>query len=151
VNTRQVDTQQNALYAAESLVWWGRRFHTDAEAQEYVDGVLASPFWQRRNRHYWGVRVSVALTPDANRGHIRISGTSIVMALPNHALNERYVLHELAHVLTHRLGEPHGSQFARVYMLLVAARLGREHARTMQRCYLAHGVKWKVCSSPEQA
>lgn len=128
-------TQQEALYAAEreALGSRGVRFPNFAAVQAYVAGITDSEWWAER------CPVQACVEVHSSAGDSNWAGWS------NHEehavwvnLEQRVVLHELAHLLTPRQG--HGPGFARVYLELVREHMGFHAYGALRAAFSAHGV-----------
>lgn len=141
--TDVIDFQVRQLYAAEATLW-GSRFSSLDDVQAYVDRVVGSRSWSMRRSEITSVRVVAPrqLGLDGSRGHVLFRSGKWYLALPTRCRFERYVLHELAHLLAFRPGEAyHGPRFARQYLLLVQREMGSEAAEHLQRKFVEHGVR----------
>lgn len=111
---RQVD-----VYRAEdaALAGWGRRFSGWAEAQRYVDELLAGDWWGDR----WPEvdRVVVGRSRSRRWDGYAVPGAGEVRLA---ARREPVLLHELAHVVTP--GDGHGGAFVAAFCDLVRHRMG---------------------------
>lgn len=162
----------NRQYAAE---WIVRHLHpvprldgTQKAAQQYVDRITRSAWWQRtcpaswlgdHNRHtrYFDDskpprRVLVAAT--------RGTGGSTMYALVTHRgnlmpeirlgrddglKNPWIILHEMAHIMAMSAEhQGHGREFARFYLLLVRRWLGPDAAAALRAAYAQEKVKYRA-------
>ena len=111
--------RQLAVYAAEpaALAGRGRVFRGPADAQRYVDALVATDWWVAR----WPQveRISVGRTRSRRWAGYTVEGTAdIRLASPTEAV----LLHEVAHVVTP--GDGHGEAFVAALLALVRERMG---------------------------
>lgn len=114
--------QQHELYAAERSTPSGKPFASLEDIQRFADDLRETWWWEQ---FYWMVsRVEVG--PARRNGNASVGwydspkAAGRIEMLPVH-WNEKYVLHELAHVLASARFESqaHDPYFARVYLELV--------------------------------
>lgn len=114
--------EQHAVYKAqESLVGHGRVFRDIPEAQDYVDCVTKTLFWQLNWPHADAVRV-VRWT--SRQWAACASRKEQAILLTKEGLTERTVLHELAHIACEDDEDAHGECFVRIFLSLVREFMG---------------------------
>jgi putative metallohydrolase (TIGR04338 family) len=138
--------QQDQLYAAEAAAPFGRTFATEEELQSWVDGL--------RDNRYWQVlypqvrRVDCFKRARAGKESVgwfeRDRACGVIEMSPTH-MNQRVVLHELAHVLAAaRYGSTsHDPFFARVYLELVAV-FYPEGYLPLYESFAARGIEFDI-------
>jgi putative metallohydrolase (TIGR04338 family) len=145
-----IRTQQNAIYDAERNVRKGRRFTTEQEAQEWVDGLRETWWWQRffwkapaRTEVYWRARGSESVGSESVGSYDAANDAGVVEMLPSHR-NELIILHELSHVIAAAMNDSkaHDPFFARTYVNLVYLALGGDAYLELQRAFEEHGIDY---------
>ncbi|MCA8959740.1 MAG: DUF2786 domain-containing protein [Planctomycetes bacterium] len=135
--SRARDTQRTAVYRAEDRVPWGRWLSTIAEVQAFVDEVVASPHWSRRE----APRVVVARDGRGRRHACsNESWFGGEVRLPKWSRSQLIVLHELAHLCVPKGEAAHGPVFAREYIDLVRTFLSPEAADRLEAEFARAGV-----------
>lgn len=138
--------QQTELYAAEAAAPLGRTFASEEELQCWVDKLRDDPYWQRVYPTVKRVDCFARKQGAAGGGSVgwydadKMGG--VIEMAPVH-MNQRVVLHELAHVLAEaRYGsKSHDPWFARVYLELVAIFL-HEAYLPLYRSFTARGISF---------
>lgn len=169
---RDRDIQRSRLYSAERVVdnildrahlaptidFYGstlvvpveRKFGDLEGVQRYVDRVLALS-WVRAAWPRAQYPITVRRRKGDGRGHYERWGS--VIAIPDHGrgrftMRETYVLHEVAHHLTERVGEAsHGPEYAHILQRLVADIIGPEAGLLLMDSFQRHGVKMLAIAS----
>lgn len=135
-------TQQDEVYAAEACVDHGARFDSQAEIQQWVDGIVAQDWWGERFD-----KVTVIEVPMVHRrsgagsvgAWFKDGGGVIEMARVHWC--EMFVLHEMAHVTAEAEGShSHDPLFVRHYLELVFRVMGPEPWMALRQSLLDHGV-----------
>lgn len=142
----EYDGQQQALYSAERRLSKGDRFDDIEEARDYVDYLTSLSWMKRRWPDGWRyceveMKSSRATRKIAHAEQSGLHGPSCIRLSP-HALYQRVVLHELAHVLTPKPHPWHGRLFARVFLALIEWRYGDEAAETLKEAYREKNVNY---------
>lgn len=139
---------QARLYAAESeaIAHLGIVWRRAPQAQEYLDGLVRSPWFAERWEHFVSCRVlrrssgsrwsaAAPLDQDGPGGR----PTAGVIGLAPGSLRQPVLLHELAHLLAPpRSG--HGPELAAVHLDLVRAEMGFFAYAAYRRALLARGA-----------
>lgn len=128
---KREDPQQQRVYLAEQesgLV--GERFSKVNEVQEYVDLVLGTTWWRKnyplvdhveiRNGRGW----RRGWSEGPKLAHVHGASRPGIIALPRPTRFERYVLHELAHVINPWYATHHGPEYVSGYLALVGRFMG---------------------------
>jgi putative metallohydrolase (TIGR04338 family) len=138
-------TQQDEIYAAERNIPRGRTFRRSADAQEWLDGLRETWWWQKffwqgpaRTEVYWRSRGSASV----GSWDVR-NDAGVLEMLPAHR-NQLFILHELSHVLAAALNgsKAHDPFFARTYLTLVYLVLGVDAYLELQQSFEEHGVDY---------
>lgn len=146
------DAQRQRVYDSEyrtaCLVGHkGKQFGAIEELVAYVNELLASEWWRQRFPH-----VDHCDIIETNCGHAWARCAFNQIGFPKNDTyfrTEKTVLHELAHIVVKNPQPGHGPLFARVYLDLVAHRLGAEWAEELERQYKRHKVRYtKYPSKP---
>ncbi len=134
-------------YQAQSRVPLGPALGTVRATQAYVDDTLAGDWWAS-----WAPEVTEVVVDGCGRAthevpawHSRVAdgdGHRYAVHLPRWARRPVVVLHELAHVAAGPLlaARAHGPQFARLWVDLVAERMGPEAAARLAGELRAEGL-----------
>jgi putative metallohydrolase (TIGR04338 family) len=139
------DVQRKRLYSAESCVSEGLRWVSLTAAQCYLDGLLASPWWQR---HFPSVRCVVLFNQERKYAlaHKGVHGGAI--QLPRWALNQLTLVHKLAHIANPPETIGHGPVFAGIYLLLVQHCMEAHIAGQLAHHFSAHHVQVQAYEGP---
>jgi putative metallohydrolase (TIGR04338 family) len=139
------DFQRTRLYRAERLVSEGLRWDNLTAAQFYLDRLLASPWWQM---YFPSVRCVVLFHREGTYAlaHKGVHGGAI--QLPHWALNQRTLVHELAHIASPPETIGHGPIFAAIDLLLVQHCMGAHVAWELARHFSAHHVQVHAYEGP---
>ena len=126
------------VYAAAGRVPGGQSLRTVSAVQSYVDSLLARPWWRSLCPETSRVRVTGGGggdvgSPAWHESSIEPEGLSHVLHMPPWSRRPLTVLHELAHVVVEPIlwARPHGPQFVRAWIDLVAEMMGPGAARTL--------------------
>lgn len=143
------DSQRSKVYDAENAAF-GKASKPDAglesvdQCQAFVDRVLGTPGIVDR----FSRAPVVTVKPGHGARHARFDaigsrGSGDLIA-PKWSRRKVWLLHELAHALTHREDEPwHGWRFCECYLYLVRVFAGRGCEDSLKREFKAHRVKFK--------
>ena len=126
--------QQSAVYAAEGRVQAGRQFVDHDQAQMFVDSITASDWWTDCYPDVRRIDVVVQREDAPNVAADR----SQTIGLNSRGLNERVILHEMAHVVTPGAG--HTAPWVRERMNLTYRVLGSERYMELYEAFRAEGV-----------
>ena len=139
------DVQRKRLYDAEHCVPEGLVWDRLVAAQQYVDDLLASPWWQR---HFPSVRCVVLFDQRGQyaRAHKGVHGGAI--QFPRWARTELTLLHELAHLASPPAAVAHGPAFAGIYLMLVQYYMEAHIAWQLERRFAAHRVRVHAYEGP---
>lgn len=137
--------QQDEIYAAEKHVPHGRTFRTEAQAQEWLDGLARTWWWEKffwngpsRTEVYWRPR------GDSSVGsYHKDKDAGLLEMLPAHR-NELIILHELSHVLASALNKSkaHDPFFARTYLTLVYLVMGIDAYLELKSAFDDHDINY---------
>ena len=126
------------VYVAAGRVPDGAPLRTVAGVQSYVDALLARPWWRARCPETSAVRVTGGGgggvgSPAWHESSIEPEGLSHVLHMPRWSRRPMTVLHELAHVVVEPIlwARPHGPQFVRAWVDLVAETMGPAASRAL--------------------
>lgn len=134
--------QQYELYEAERDVTEGRKFANQKELQAFVDDLVQRDWW---SEFYPMVRFVEAFALRGGTASVGgfdpHDGAGQIEMLPVH-MNERTVLHELAHVLAAARGESkaHDPCFARIYLELVYRVMGYDVWHKLRTRFIEAGI-----------
>ncbi len=139
LNFNKSDPQQFALYDAEAEAGKHRdivHYGTKEQARAFVERVAASPEWRALGgrqdiKIVWTRHDSGVATCYAGRYQI---------CLPGWAYDQRVILHEMAHLVTH---DKHGPIFAGTALMLYRKFITARFADAQEAAYTKHGVKFK--------
>ena len=137
---RARDSQRQKVYDAENLLpEYQHKIGQGslAEAEAFVNMVLATSWWQSQPNHLPKLRITAGAKHGlANRAKAHI-------ALPPFARSQLICLHELAHILTPVTADVagHGPEFARAYIDLVNEFMRDDCARRLRAVFDLGGVK----------
>ena len=139
------DVQRQRLYDAEHRISEGRVWDSLVAAQSYLDGLLASPWWQM---HFPSVRCVVLFDQGGQyaRAHKGVHGGAI--QLPRWARTELTLFHELAHLASPPATADHGPAFAGIYLMLVQHCMEERIAVQLERRFAAHRVHVHAYEEP---
>jgi hypothetical protein len=139
------DFQRKRLYAAENRVSEGLRWDSLAAAQSYLDGLLASPWWQM---YFPSVRCVVLFDRGGTYAvaHKGVHGGAI--EFPRRARTPLTLFHELAHLACPPGAVGHGPVFAGIYLLLVQHGRGEHVAARMASQFAAGRVRVQPYQGP---
>jgi putative metallohydrolase (TIGR04338 family) len=139
------DVQRQRLYDAERCISEGLVWDSLMAAQQYVDELLASPWWQR---HFPSVRCVVLFDRGGKyaQAHKAVHGGAI--QFPPWARTQLTLLHELAHVASPPTAVGDGPVFAGIYFLLVRHCLGEPVAARLTSHFAARRVRVQPYDGP---
>jgi len=135
------------VYRASGALEGGAELSGVEEVSGFVNSVLTGDWWQR-----WAPGVSeVGLDPQPGAGQaapawhepvLSEAGVSHILHLPPWSRRPLTVLHELAHVAAQPIlwAKPHGPQWARLWVDLVASVMGRPSAQQLRAALRAEGI-----------
>jgi putative metallohydrolase (TIGR04338 family) len=116
----QLGAMQKALYAADVTVTAGRTFATVKEVRRYVDDLLCEEWFQWT----WPSVLAVNVERRSNGATWSYADdVTMTISLAPSGLNERMVLHELAHLCVGTI-YGHNARFCRSYLTLVRRQMG---------------------------
>lgn len=121
------DTQRQRVYDGQVHCPMGLPLPTVPGLQTYVDGLLASRWFQAR----WGRWGRIEVRSGAGRRSACAEGRHTIK-MPLWSRHERVTLHEVAHCLTPSRYASHGPEFAGVMLALVRHQMGDEAARALR-------------------
>src|SRR5918996_5967434 len=132
------DVQRTRLYEAENCVSEGLVWDSLMAAQQYVDELFTSPWWQRQ---FPSVRCVVLFDQGAKyaRAHKGVHGGAI--QFPAWARTQLTLLHELAHLASPTGTVGHGPVYAGIYLLLVQQGMGEPVAAQLASHFAARRVR----------
>lgn len=130
------DSQRSKVYAAEDAFWGykNQRDMSHAEAQAYVDSILA----QRWFRSRWG-KMEIKVVP---KHHGSARGGYGQIHMPSWSLNEHIILHEMTHCIAHPKAM-HGPLFVATSLVLLEGVKGKEFASRARKVYAERKVHWR--------
>jgi hypothetical protein len=139
------DVQRKRLYDAENRVSEGRVWNSLVAAQTYLDGLLASPWWQM---HFPSVRCVVLFDrggkyPLAHKG---VHGGAI--EFPRGSRTQLTLLHELAHLASPPTTVGHSPAFAGIYLMLVQHCMPEPVALQLEYHFSARRVRVQAYEGP---
>jgi putative metallohydrolase (TIGR04338 family) len=139
------DVQRQRLYNAENRVPEGLRWDSLLAAQQYVDGLLASPWW---HRHFPSVRCVVLFDHGGQYAlaHKGVHGGAI--QFPRGARTPLTLMHELAHLASPPRTICHGPVYAGIYLRLVQHCMGERVAVQLAHQFAAHRVHVHAYEGP---
>jgi hypothetical protein len=139
------DVQRQRLYGAENRVSEGIRWDSLVAAQQYVDGLLASPWWQM---HFPSVRSVVLFDPGGKYAlaHKGVHGGAI--EFPRWARTQLTLFHELAHLASPAATIGHGPVYAGIYLLLVQHGMPERVAARLEHHFSARRVRVQAYEGP---
>lgn len=129
------DSYRSLVYAAEEETGGGRRFHSVAGMQRYVDSLQRSTWFRRR----WPRAVPIEIAA-AREGQHRAWGGPWRVTLPRHMWCELVLLHEVAHCLQGPGTISHGPAFLRILLALVGQNMQTRTAQRLRRALEARRV-----------
>jgi len=140
------DTQRSRVYKAEMAIWEthsGERFREVKDIDRYIKKEFARKAITRR---YPTATTKVAIHDGGGRRRACAWGTYKI-SLPIWARFELAVIHEMAHIITHRhYGERnvagHGWQFCAVFLDLVRFIMGKETHAELKASFKTHKVRF---------
>ena len=148
------DNQKSRLYAAERMAFgsvWEIKpdFKTLKECEEFLAKVFAHKVFQRHYPMADGLNILLRPGKRARRAyagtHEMDGVTYDSITLPRWARRKWVILHELSHHLTKLTTnsdfEPHGYQFANIYLDLVGRHIGIKERRELKHSYVAKKVR----------
>lgn len=156
------DSQRSRLYAAEDAAFMNLFSGDDHEAtacwlQAFVNHVMGRSvvlelLGQPESSKLPGVAVEFR---DGVSGAIAVNGHTIVFGPREHLRRGWVALHELAHIIHHRLYgghqfPSHGWRFAAIYLRLVRDVLGADRAKELAASFRKHRVRHKEPRSRTQ-
>lgn len=143
VPNRIHDTQRERVYAAERLVGEEPIFESLTAVQAWIDGIVASDWWQKR---FPKIKKIVALDGRGRNNGVggRLTGHPEIgyVRLPKATRYRLYILHEMAHVAQPQWSACHGKEFCRVFMALVRRWMGRAAAHALRNAFRRNVVMW---------
>lgn len=147
------DRGRKACYDAEDATGLYHQRRTEsmtlAEAQRYVDAVLADKWVQKHFRVAKSFAVEgITVIPGRTRGFAGRRGWKPVICLGPWARQEYIVLHEIAHHLR-GLSGGHDRIFCGTLVLLVARFMGHEQSETLRRSFGKFNVSASWSSMPD--
>lgn len=164
-SSRPVDSQKRKVYAAEGEAFVGYSTPTIGPANRPdLRSVTACDIWVNRQLRRKRLRAALLAlgVQIPSRVHINptghsAGGGSATINAGKFIRTEKYLLHELAHVLNDYAGgwrnkSGHGREYARIYLLLVRHVLGTFWERRLRQAFRKHKVKYlpKREYTPEQ-
>jgi len=133
------DPQQFALYDAEHEIIGHRHnvhYPNKGDAQRFIDRIIASPEW----RALGGPSSVTVNWTRHDSGVASCARSKRQINLPGWAYNQKTILHELAHMVTH---DGHGREFAGTALMLYRRFIGWMFADAVEAAYCKHGVDYK--------
>ncbi len=139
--------RDRSVYRASAALDGGDELAGLEDVRAFVHSVLSGPWWQR-----WGSGVTeVGLDPAPGLGEgapawheprLGQAGVAHVLHLPPWSRRPVTILHELAHVAAQPIlwAKPHGPQWARLWVDLVASVMGRPAARRLRAALGGEGI-----------
>lgn len=135
------------MYAAELACGIeGETFPRLGECQRYVNSILAGTSWRLRYPHVHTVEVRDGGASPCGSGRGR--GAALMGSahagtiwLPRPTRFQRYIIHELAHLVQPRGTQAHGPEFCRIYLNGVHRILGPTAGEALATSFLAYGAK----------
>ena len=139
------DVQRTRLYEAENCLSEGLVWDSLMAAQQYVDELLASSWWQRQ---FPSVRCVVLFDQGAKyaRAHKGVHGGAI--QFPHRARTQLTLLHELAHLASPTGTIGHGPVYAGIYLLLVRHAMGEPIAAQLASHFSVCRVRVQPYEAP---
>jgi len=134
----EYDGQRQKLYDSETGVPLGKQFKDIEKAQKFVDKVLDSAWF---NRRFDLTDVRLEMTQGWTKSYCRPS-QKLIRLLDCH-LNERIVLHELAHAIVPKPHSHHGRLFSAIYLDLVRHFIGEDAYDALLKGYRRENVKYQ--------
>jgi putative metallohydrolase (TIGR04338 family) len=129
------DPQRRRVYAAEKYIPQGRTLAEVPDVQAYVDRLVREPWF----RYYWKLnRITVKDGRRRSSGYANSWGD--VIGLPRSTRFERYVLHEVAHLVS--VGDNHGPRYCRNFVRLVDGVFGRHTAMLLEGAFRGKGCEF---------
>ena len=148
------DNQRSRLYAAERMAFgspweYPPDYKTMPECEAFVASVLRHKIFQRHYPEYESLNL---LLRPGKRVRSAFADTREIdgvvyhaITLPKFARSKHMILHELAHHLNNLRNpgdkEPHGHEFAAIYIDLVHKFLGIDTYRELRRCFTKKKVR----------
>jgi len=140
-SNRPRDSQRSRLYRAENELDRGQHFPTIHALRAHVDYITGHEWW----RYYFPKITAVAVKDGRGRrraaAHVSLDAPAIMM--PRWSRSELVTLHELAHIVTPATAPAHGPRFARLYLCLVDAYMGRKAGQDLLRAYAKHRIEYE--------
>lgn len=143
------DYQRSKLYHAEDVAFDKSKpaeFETLDECKAFAEQIINSKHWER---HKGWKRVNVL----DGRGRrcacfqANSKGKTHSIKLPRWARSRWIIIHEFAHMLTHRTHKgtaPHGAFFAGHYLALVEELLGDRAEFLLRSSFDTNGIKYRI-------
>lgn len=141
VMARPRDSQRKRVYDAERAAFPGMfdGHLSVSEMQALIDKWCSSRVLQRRYP-----KAERPPTVADGRGRRRGGHVGRELRMPRMTRTKPYLLHELAHHLTHRSDRAsHGWEYAECMLYLVRVFLGLGASKTLEATYKAHRVKYR--------
>lgn len=142
-------TQQDECYVAELALGSGRSFADYDAAQRWVDDLRDTPWWHLQGFSLYVLRIEVGPATRLARefagvGWFEREKSAGRIELKRDALDERTILHEVAHVLASAVhdSKSHDPAWARTYLTLVSSVMGPDAYLALQRSFDQHGVDY---------
>jgi putative metallohydrolase (TIGR04338 family) len=140
------DSQRKQVYDAERDMLVGCVWDSIVGAQDYVNRLLATPWWQQ---YFPSVRYVVILDGGPRRysdGDKSVDAG--VIRLSSLMRNQLTILHELAHIARPAATAGHGPEFAGIYLFLVRRCMGNGVAARLACNFDEHRVKVQDYTGP---
>lgn len=142
------DSQRSKVYAAERAAlakFASPPFATHADAQGYVDRLLASAWWKRRWPEVRKVKIKTGRGCYSSGGSITLNSWGLTQ--------EYVILHELAHeiiwaTIGHTKTPAHGRDFCRFYLELVGHKMGEADRKALKAAFQEGKVKHTKARPP---
>jgi putative metallohydrolase (TIGR04338 family) len=139
------DVQRKRLYDAENHVFEGRVWDSLLAAQQYVDELVASPWWQV---HFPSVRCVLLFDRRGKYAQAQRGVDGGAIQLPRWARTPLTLMHELAHLASPPATVGHGPAFAGIYLLLVRHCMGERVAARLEYLFSARRVRVQAYEGP---
>ena len=132
--------QQKNVYKAQELVGRGQVFSTYEAAQAFADSLTSSHWWETTYSSIVAIEVQPAPEGEPATGRLDTDVRVAVAEIPKSMLNERVLLHEVAHAIAPpECG--HSATWVREFMSLMYRALGSDRYFELFTAFKKHNVE----------
>ena len=131
--------QQKRVYEAQAHVSVGATFTSYATAQDFANALTSSDWWGQAYPFIIAIEVQDAPEGEPATGRYDESLRVAVVQIPRSMLNERVMLHEVAHAIAPE-GSGHNARWVREFMALMSRALGSDRYLELFNAFKEHSV-----------